>query len=399
MITYLDNNATTKVDPNVFKAILPYFEDIYYNPSSAYNQAKLAEHVLSSARIQIMQMLMAKDELEIVFTGSATESNNFAIRGVLKANPGRRHIVTTSVEHPAVLELVKELEREDYQITLLSVDEFGNLDLKELINAIRSDTAIVSVMYANNETGVIFPIEKIAKIVKLTDPEIVFHTDATQAIGKLPINLQGKDSYVDLLSFSGHKIYAPKGVGALYIKKGTPIAPLLVGGHQERGMRAGTENIAYIAGLAKASQIIFKENSEKICKELKSLRDEFEQFVLENIPTSKINGDRASRIVNTSNVSFYGVEGESILYALNEEGICVSTGSACSSGSLAPSHVLQAMKVPFTYAHGSLRVSFGRFSTRKDLEHLKNILPRVISKLREISPYWDNSTNAPIEED
>ena len=399
MITYLDNNATTKVDPSVFKAILPYFEDIYYNPSSAYNQAKLAEHVLSSARIQIMQMLMAKDELEIVFTGSATESNNFAIKGVLKANPGRRHIVTTSVEHPAVLELVKELEREDYQITLLSVDEFGNLDLKELINAIRSDTAIVSVMYANNETGVIFPIEKIAKIVKLTDPEIVFHTDATQAIGKLPINLQGKDSYVDLLSFSGHKIYAPKGVGALYIKKGTPIAPLLVGGHQERGMRAGTENIAYIAGLAKASQIIFKENSEKICKELKSLRDEFEQFVLENIPTSKINGDRASRIVNTSNVSFYGVEGESILYALNEEGICVSTGSACSSGSLAPSHVLQAMKVPFTYAHGSLRVSFGRFSTRKDLEHLKNILPRVISKLREISPYWDNSTNAPIEED
>ncbi|MCK5072359.1 MAG: aminotransferase class V-fold PLP-dependent enzyme [Bacteriovoracaceae bacterium] len=398
MVIYLDNNATTKVDPDVVKTIIPYLEEFYYNPSSAYNQALLTRHAIDSARLNIMKFLGIEHDTELVFTGSATESNSFAINGVLGVSGNRKHIITTTVEHPAVFELCKDLEKRGYDVTYLHVDEDGNLNIKDLINAIREDTALVSIMYANNETGVVFPIEKLSRIVKLTDPKIVFHTDATQAVGKIDINLKEQLTFVDLLSFSGHKIYAPKGVGALFLRKGTPIRPIIIGGHQEFGMRAGTENISFIVALSKACLLSMEEPEEEK-ERLKSLRDELEIFVQKNIPEIKINGKNAPRICNTSDISFYGVEGESILYALNEHGICCSTGSACSSGSLAPSHVLQAMNVPFTYAHGSIRVSFGRFNTSKDLEQLKKFLPPVISKLREISPYWDNEKNIPIDED
>ncbi len=396
MVTYLDNNATTQVDPEVIKSMTPYFESIFYNPSSAYKQARLSKQVIDEARTSVKQLLNALHDTEIIFTGSATESNNFAIKGVLEANLDRKHIITTKVEHPAVLEVCSDLEKKGYEVTYLNVDENGNLNIKDLIKAIRNDTAIVSIMYANNETGVIFPIEKLSRIVKLTNAKIMFHTDATQAIGKLKIDLSCTLKHVDLLSFSGHKIYAPKGIGVLYSRKGTTLRPITLGGHQERGMRAGTENVPYIAGFTKACEIII-ENSKKPSTNILKMRDQFEKFVLENIPFVKINGGNAPRIDNTSNISFYGIEGESILYALNEEDICISTGSACSSGSLAPSHVMQAMKVPFTYAHGSLRISIGRFNTKKDLEIIQKALPTIISKLREISPYWDSQKDMPVE--
>ncbi|OFZ46595.1 MAG: hypothetical protein A2381_02465 [Bdellovibrionales bacterium RIFOXYB1_FULL_37_110] len=396
MVTYLDNNATTPVDPAVVKSMIPYFENFFYNPSSAYKEARISKQAIDEARSVVKKMLNAKFDTEIIFTGSATESNNFAINGVLDANVDRKHIITTKVEHPAVLEVCHDLEKKGFTVTYLDVDTAGNLSIKDLIKAIRSDTALVSIMYANNETGVIFPIDKLSRIVKLTDPKIMFHTDATQAVGKLDIDLAQKLTYVDLLSFSGHKIYAPKGIGVLYAKKGTAIRPIMLGGHQERGMRAGTENVPYIVGFKKACELLIKELDEGASGILE-LRDQFEKFVVDYIPYVKINGGAAPRIANTSNISFYGIEGESILYALNEEGICISTGSACSSGSLAPSHVMQAMGVPFTYAHGSLRVSFGRFNSKKDLEKIINVLPKVISKLREISPYWDYQKDMPVE--
>jgi len=396
MVTYLDNNATTQVDPEVIKSMMPFWENIFYNPSSAYKEARISKLAIDEARSVVKQMLNAQYDTEIIFTGSATESNNFAIHGVLEASLDRKHIITTKVEHPAILEVCNDLEKKGYVITYLDVDIDGNLSIKDLIKAIRRDTAIVSIMYANNETGVIFPVDKLSRIVKQTDSKIMFHTDATQAVGKLDIDLTGKLKYVDLLSFSGHKIYAPKGIGVLYAKKGATICPFILGGHQERGMRAGTENVPYIVGFKKACELLIKEANERSLG-LMEMRDQLEKFVVANIPYVKINGGAASRIDNTSNISFYGVEGESILYALNEEGICISTGSACSSGSLAPSHVMQAMSVPFTYAHGSLRVSFGRFNSKKDLERIKNVLPKIISKLREISPYWDCQKDMPVE--
>ena len=369
MVTYLDNNATTPVDPEVIKSMIPFLEKIFYNPSSAYKEAQISKQAIDEARTVVKQLLNAKYDTEIIFTGSATESNNFALKGVLNASMDRKHIITTKVEHPAVLEVCSELEKNGFAVTYLDGDVDGNLGIKDLIKAIRPDTALVSIMYANNETGVIFPVEKLSRIVKLTDPKIMFHTDATQTVGKLDIDLSGKLQYVDLLSFSGHKIYAPKGIGVLYSKRGTAIRPFILGGHQERGMRAGTENVPYIVGFKKACEILIREARERSTGILE-MRDLFEKFVTANIPFVKINGGMSLRIDNTSNISFFGVEGESILYALNEEGICISTGSACSSGSLAPSHVMQAMRVPFTYAHGSLRVSFGRYNSKKDLEKI-----------------------------
>ncbi len=389
---YLDNNATTPIAPEVLEAMTPFLTNYYFNPGSLYSQAKTTRYAIDKARKEIADSLGTKLDSEIVFTASATESNNMAIRGVLLSNKDRKHIITTSVEHPSVYELCKELQRFGYEVTYLGVNENGELDIKELINAIRPDTAIVSIMHANNETGVIFPIEKLSRIVKMTDPKIIFHTDATQTVGKVAINLSTDFSYVDMLSFSGHKLYAPKGIGVLYMKVGTRCRPLIVGGHQEKQRRSGTENVPYIIGLSKAIELSCK-NLQETKDKLLSFRQELEEFVQKNIPSVKINGKDAPRLDSTINMSFEGIEGESIIYGLNEYGICASTGSACSSGSLAPSHVLQAMKVPFTFAHGSLRISFGKYTKQSDIKKLKEALPTVVTALRNISPFWDKEKN------
>ncbi len=394
---YLDNNATTKIDPSVIAVMQPFFSDFFYNPSSLYPQAQTSRYAIEQARNEIATFIGANKDSEIIFTGSATESNNSAIRGVLQANPARKHIITTSVEHPAVFELCKDLERFGYEVTYLSVNENGELDIKEIINAIRPDTALVSIMHANNETGVLFPIEQISRVVKLTDNQIVFHTDATQTVGKINVNLKNGLPYIDLLSFSGHKIHAPKGIGVLYCKAGTRWRPSMIGGHQEKGKRAGTENVPYIVGLAQACKMA-KESLQKKedQQQIKSLRDQLELFLAENIKAIRINGKDSKRLDSTTNVSFQGIEGESIIYALNEYNICASTGSACSSGSLAPSHVLSAMKVPFSFAHGSIRFSFGKYNNDNDLKKLIEVLPTIIKSLRNISPFWDSKTETAI---
>lgn len=388
-ITYFDNNATTKVDPRVLESMLPYFQDYYFNANSAYESADFIKESIEKSRMTLSKFFGGVDSRLFTFTGSASESNNMAIQGVLKMSGSRNHIITTKVEHPAVISQCKMLEREGHDVTYLSVNENGELSLKELINSIRPDTAIVSIMHVNNETGVIFPIEKLAKIVKKTDPEIIFHTDATQAIGKIDIDLMKSFAHVDMLSFSGHKIYAPKGVGALYCKRNVKCRPLIVGGHQENGKRAGTENVAYIVALAKALEVIIEDKSDEKSKKLAEMRNSLEQFVLANISGVKINGMNAKRVDSASNISFQGIEGEGIIYALNDAGYCASTGSACSSGDLTSSHVLKAMGIPFSYAHGSLRVSFGRFNCSEEVELFKTELVNLINKLRQLSPFWN----------
>jgi len=330
----------------------------------------------------------------VIFTGSASESNTTALRGTLAANPDRRHVITTAVEHPSVMEVCKDFQRNGYEVTFLPVSRSGQLEFKDLIHALRPDTALVTIMHVNNETGVVFPVEKLAKIVKLTDPRVIFHTDATQSVGKLPIDLSGVFLHVDLLSFSGHKLHAPKGIGVLYMRKGTRCRPLLIGGHQENGRRAGTENVPYIVGLGKACELAAAD-FRNTYSEKKTLRNRLEAFILENIPYCYLNGRETGRLPTTTSVSFECVEGESVLYALGEHGICASTGSACSSGSLAPSHVLQAMHIPLTAAHGTLRFSYGRFTTEADIDALIAVLPGIIARLRTMSPYWDTTANRP----
>ncbi len=387
-IVYLDNNATTKVHPLVVDAMLPYFKELYFNPGATYQEANLIKNVLDKSRAAIAKFLGAKDADEIIFTGSATESNNLAIQGALKINSSRKHIITTEVEHPSVYSQCKYLEDQGCEVTYLSVSPDGRLDIKELINAIRPDTAIVSIMLANNETGVVFPVESISRVVKLTDDKIIFHTDATQAVGKMNIALNGSFNYVDMLSLSGHKIYAPKGVGVLYWRKQSERAPLIVGGHQEKGLRAGTENIPYIVALGKAIELIDR-NMEKYRNEVGDLRDQLEGFIEANIPDVIINGKNCFRLDNTISVSFKGIEGESIVYALNDHGICVSTGSACSSGDLSLSRVIKSIRLPDEYSHGTIRISLGLDTTDLEIEIVKKVLPRVVETLRKISPFYD----------
>jgi cysteine desulfurase len=393
-IIYADNNATTRVAPEVYEAMTPFFTDIYYNPSSMYDPARQAAQALSRARQEIARHFGLNDPRQILFTGCATESNNTAIFGTAKANPNRRHIITTMVEHPAVLEVCKDLERNGYEVTYLSVDESGNLDLREFIRALRPDTLLVTIMHANNETGVIFPIEQLSRVTKETDPSIVFHTDATQTAGKIGIDLHHEFQYVDLLSFSGHKLHAPKGIGALYIKRGTPCRPFMIGGHQEEGRRAGTENVPYIVGLAKALQVADENHQEEETR-IRKLRDRLEEAIEEKIPNVQINGRGAPRLPNTLNVSCHYVEGEGMLYQLSDFGICASSGSACTSGSLEPSHVLRAMKVPFTAVHGSVRFSFSRYNSEQEVDRILEVFPQIVANLRRISPYWDQEKNAP----
>ena len=394
---YTDNNATTQIAPEVYQAMIPYLTEDYFNPSSMYEAARGAANAIAEAREVVANALGGVDPSEVLFTSCATESNNMAIAGTAKANPARRHIITTAVEHPAVLEVCEDLERSGYEVDFVSVDESGKLKIDEFVRALRPDTLLVTIMHANNETGVIFPIEELSRLTKETDPSIVFHTDATQSMTKLPIDLRGNFQHVDLLSFSGHKLHAPKGVGALYLRRGTRCRPLMIGGHQESGRRAGTENVAFIAGLAKALEIANQEHEESEAR-IRRLRDRLERSILEQIPEVRINGKDAPRLPNTSNVSIHYVEGEGMLYQLSAEGICASSGSACTSGSLDPSHVLKAMKVPFTAAHGSIRFSFSRYNTEDDVDHILEVFPGIVANLRRISPYWDDQKNQPRPE-
>jgi cysteine desulfurase len=393
-ITYLDNNATTQSAPEVVDAMAPYFTEFYFNPSSMYEPARQTGQALAAARKKVADCLGHVDPKEILFTGCATESNNTAILGAAHANPNRRHVITTTVEHPAVLEVCRELERNGYKVTYVGVDRDGKLDVREFIQALSPETLLVSIMHANNETGVIFPIDQLSRITKQTDPAIIFHTDATQTVGKLPIDLALTLPYVDLLSFSGHKLHAPKGIGVLFIRRGTRCRPYMLGGHQEDGRRAGTENVPYIIGIARALELSM-ENRVRDEAELERLRDRLEKTLIEKIASVQVNGKGAPRLPNTLNISFHYIEGEGMLFQLSGYGICASSGSACTSGSLEPSHVLRAMKVPFTAIHGSVRFSLSRYNTDADVDKVIEVFPQMVANLRKLSPYWDNERNAP----
>lgn len=394
---YLDNNATTAVAPEVREAMEPFFAGEYFNPSSAYDRAAAAAKAIRQARETVAAFLGGVDPTEILFTSCATESLNTALYGAVRANPARRHVVTTGVEHPAVYEVCKELARGGLEVTFLPVDRAGRLDPADFIRALRPDTLLVAIMHANNETGVLFPIEQLGRIAKETDPAILVLTDATQTAGKLPLELGGSLRHVDLLAFSGHKLHAPKGVGALFVRRGTPLRPFMIGGHQEGGRRAGTENVPYIAGLARAV-LLSQEDHAAVEGRIRRLRDRLEAGLLERIPCLEVNGQGAPRIPNTLNLSVHFIEGEGILYQLNSHGICASSGSACTSGSLEPSHVLRAMQVPFSAVHGSVRLSLSRYNTDQDVDRLLEVFPEVVASLRRLSPYWDPTHNRPRPE-
>lgn len=396
-LVYADNNATTPVAPEVVEAMMPYFRDEYFNPSSMYEPARRTHEAIVRARKTLAVFFGVSDPSQFIFTSCATESNNTAIMGVARAVPQRRHIVTTAVEHPAVLEVCKEMQRLGYRVTFLPVDRHGNLDLRQYIRAVGPETLLVTIMHANNETGVLFPVAELARIAKEIDPAIVFHTDATQSVGKLRIDLEGEFRHVDLLSFSGHKLHAPKGIGALFVRRGTPLRPLLIGGHQEQGRRAGTENVPYIVGLARALELAANTMDEEAVR-IGAMRDRLQQAIESTIPCVQVNGKGAPRLFNTLNVSCHFVEGEGILYQLSAAGICASSGSACTSGSLEPSHVLRALGVPFTAVHGSVRFSFSRYNTEADVDRIIEVFPQVVANLRRISPYWDPVRNAPRPE-
>lgn len=385
-LIYLDNNATTKVDPQVLEAMLPYFKEEYANPSSVYEFAKRSNHAVREARGVIKDFYNARDEKEIIFTSCGSESANTAILGVLNMNKNKRHIITTKVEHPCVLNLYRALEKEGYRVDYIGVNSNGELDLEQLKEAIDEDTALVSVMYANNETGVVFPIKKISEIIKSKNPETKFYVDAVQVTGKLAIDVQ--DLGVDLMGISGHKFHAPKGIGALYVNSKTLITPLIIGGHQERGKRAGTENVPYIVGMAKAAELAM-DSLKYETTEIKRLRDKLEQNIVKNVFNARLNAGIINRVPNTTNIGFEYIEGELILLHLSDLGICASSGSACTSGSLEPSHVLRAMNVPFTAVHGSIRFSLSRFTTEKEIDYVCEKMPEIIEKLVRISPFQD----------
>ncbi len=382
---YLDNNATTKIDDDVLAAMLPYLSIYYGNPSSMHTFGGQVGRGVRQARTQVASLLGAEDS-EIIFTSCGTEGDNAAILAALKAQPNKKHIITTEVEHPAILNLCRRLEKDGYTVTYLSVNDKGQLDLDELEASLTGNTAVVSVMYANNETGVIFPIEQIGQIVK--EYGALFHVDAVQAVGKIPLNM--KTSTIDLLTLSGHKIHAPKGIGALYVRKGVRFRPLLIGGHQERGRRGGTENVAGIVALGEAAKLA-QQHLASVTWE-KRLRDKLERGILNSIPNTVINGDPVNRLPNTTNIGFKYIEGEAILLSLDQFGICASSGSACTSGSLEPSHVLRALGLPYSVLHGSIRFSLSRYTTEAEIDRVLEVLPGIINRLRELSPF--NSDDA-----
>lgn len=378
---YLDNNATTRVAPEVLDAMQPYLSQFFGNPSSAHTLGREMKRAIEEAREQVVSLLGADEPSEIVFTSCGSESDNWAIRGVLAAQPKKKHIVTTLVEHEAVRNLCRLLENEGYEVTWLGVDQNGELDLESLRAALRSDTALVSIMLANNETGVLFPIEQIGRIVH-ENSEAAFHVDGVQAVGKIPINLAN----VDLFALSGHKLHAPQGIGALYIRKGVSLAQFIVGGAQEQGRRAGTSAVPNIVGLGAACRLAREDDSHAT---IERLRNRLEDEILRNIPNARLNGtaDRSKRLPNTSNISFEYVDGQNILMHLDQAGICVSTGSACHSTTHESSPTLRAMNVPYTAAQGSIRFSLGRYNSEAEIETTLNVLPEIIAKLAAMSPY------------
>ena len=385
---YLDNNATTQVAQEVLEEMLPYFREYYGNPSSAHSFGGQVGKIIRNAREKVALLLGAAPE-EIVFTSCGSESDNAAIRSAVELNPEKRHIVTSRVEHPAIKSLCAHLATQGFRITELPVDGDGRLDMNRYKENLTPDTAIVTIMWGNNETGVIFPVEEAASLAR--ERGILFHSDAVQAAGKIPINM--KESNIDMLSLSGHKLHASKGVGVLYVRKGIKFTPFIVGGHQEMGRRGGTENTAGIIGLGKACELAIERLEEENVR-VKGLRDKLETEILRRIPNTRVNGGKSERLPNTSNISFEFIEGEAILLQMDELGICASSGSACTSGSLQPSHVLRAMGVPFTMAHGSIRFSLSVYNTEEEVDFVVEKLPPIIQKLRSFSPYWEEGKGA-----
>jgi len=376
---YFDNNATTQLDPLVLQVMVPFLENQYGNPSSIYSFGRAAAKAVATAREQVAALLRCQPS-EIVFTSCGTESDNSAIQSALLIDPDRKHLVTSKVEHSAIIKHAEALARRGYEVTWLDVDSNGMIDLNELESAIREDTAIVSLMWANNETGVLFPIEEAAEICR--SKGTLFHTDAVQAVGKIDIDL-GR-APISLLSLSGHKLHAPKGVAALYVNRRTKFNPYLLGGGQENKKRGGTENTASIVALGRAAELAFAALKEERVR-VKALRDRFEEGLLENVSSLQINGDRTRRLPNTSNVAIEGVDSEGMLMLLDQRGICCSAGSACTAGSLEPSHVLKAMGFSNDHARGSLRFSFSRFNSQPEVERALQILPNAVEKLRSMS--------------
>ncbi|MDD3236998.1 MAG: cysteine desulfurase NifS [Candidatus Gastranaerophilales bacterium] len=383
-LIYLDNNATTKVDEIVLEKMIPYFSKLYGNASSMYDLGAKSAQAIKAAREQMMGLFNANDPKEVFFTASGSESANMGIRGILAADTTKKHIITTKVEHPCVLNLYKKLEKQGYNVTYLNVNSEGALDLNELEEAVNEDTALVAVMAANNETGIIFPIEKISQIVKSKNPKTKIYVDAVQAAGKISIDAQKWN--VDMIGVSGHKFHAPKGIGALYVKTGTLFVPLIEGGHQERGKRAGTENVPSIVGIGQAAEYALAGLADESTR-VKDLRNKLETSILKTVFNARLNSSLVNRVPNTTNIGFEYVEGELILLHLGDKGICASSGSACTSGSLDPSHVLKAMGVPFTALHGSIRFSLSRFTTEAEIDYTIKVLPEIIEKLTKISPF------------
>lgn len=380
---YFDNNATTMVAPEVTEAMQPFFTTYWANPSSMHTFGGQVHKYVEKGREQIAQLLGASPS-EIIFTSCGTESDNTAIWSALQTQPDKRHIITTMVEHPAILQTAAFWERNGYRVTRLHVDTRGRLDLDEYAEALTPDTAIASIMFANNEVGNIYPIQKMAEMAR--EKGILFHTDAVQAAGKVKIDLSKMD--VDMLSISGHKLHAPKGIGILYVRRGVRFRPFMRGGHQEGGRRAGTENVPYIVGLGVACELAHKHFDEEVSR-VSALRDRLEQGIVSAVPDTLVNGDLENRLPGTTNISFRNIEGEAVLLMLNEFGICASSGSACTSGSLEPSHVLSAMKIPFKYAHSSTRFSLCRYNTQEEVDFAVEKIPPLIKRLRELSPFKD----------
>ncbi len=381
---YLDNNATTKVDEKVVETMLPYFSEFYGNPSSMYELGGKNSRCIAEARETIKEFFGAKSSKEVFFTASGSESANMAIRGVLDSDKSKNHLITSKVEHPCVLNLYKQLEKEGYNVTYVGVNSDGDINKDELFEAVNEKTALVSCMYANNETGVIFPVEEIAEVVKSKNKGTKVFVDAVQAAGKIKLDVE--NTQIDMMGISGHKFHAPKGVGALYVNSSTLISPLIIGGHQERGKRAGTENVPSIMGMAKAAELA-QDALDYEFTTVKRLRDKLETGLLSKIYNARLNSSAYNRVPNTTNIGFEYVEGELILLNMNDIGICASSGSACTSGSLDPSHVLKAMGVPFTALHGSIRFSLSRYTTEEEIDYTIANMPSIIDKVTAISPF------------
>lgn len=388
---YLDNNATTMVDPAVVQAMLPYFTEQFGNPSSMHSYGNKVGQALKKARKQVQTLLGAEHDSEIIFTSCGTESDSTAILSALKVQPDRKEIITTVVEHPAILTLCENLEKEGYTIHRLTVDKRGRLDLDEYKKLLSNKVAVVSVMWANNETGTFFPVIEMAEMAH--NAGVLFHTDAVQAVGKIPVDL--KSTKIDMLSLSGHKLHAPKGIGVLYLRRGVRYRPLLRGGHQERGRRAGTENAASIVALGMAAEMAM-QNLQHENTVVRAMRDRLQEGILSQIQNAFVTGDPDNRLPNTLNIAFEYIEGEGILLLLNKAGIAASSGSACTSGSLEPSHVMRAMGIPYTAAHGTVRFSLSRYNTMEEIEKVITAVPPIVAQLRKLSPYWGE--NGPVED-